>query len=137
MVNVTSKVTAAPSVVTAAWGATIASKTIAKSLAKRNGHGSVTLYLYSFKTLDTYPPGDDDFFLEAIVSAGGEAELVPGEYSSDKLSLVLHTNASNFLFSARKGSIVITDIGHGKIKGVLKIDDGSTKVSGAFDMDLV
>jgi hypothetical protein len=131
-----------PKLITAVWGTTVAKKPVAKALAKTNGPNQVAFYVYSFPAVDTYPDGaaykPDDFFLEAAVDAGAGKTIVPGTYSGDQItSLVIHTKEMNVVVGKPTSSIVITQVGNGRIEGEFKIDDGSAKLSGPFEMDLL
>lgn len=137
----TAKPVAPPtSSITAVWGTTVAQKSIAKALAKSNGKNKITLFIYTFPAKEAYPEaaeyGENDFFLEATIKADKGKEITAGNYKGEHLSLMLHTKKSNVIIGTKNSVITISQIGSGKIKGELKLDDGSAKVNGLFDADL-
>ena len=125
----------------AVWGTTSVKKPILKSIAKMNGKDQVAFFVYTFDAKETYPGDaaykDDDYFLEATVKAPEGKDLAVGEYKGDDLSLVLHTKPMNIIVGKPNSKIIIKKIDGKKIAGEFKLDDGSTKIMGPFEMDLM
>ena len=131
---------AAGPVVKAVFGSTLAQKPIDHAIAKKKGDTEVTIYAYSFKPTETWPDGSvyapDDFFLHLTIR--DTAPLAPGEYRGKQLvDLGLSTKTTSYGFLAEHGSVLITEIANGKIKGEFRLDDGYVKVNGPFEIDLV
>jgi hypothetical protein len=124
----------------AVFGTTVANKPIDHAIAKKNGENEVTIYAYSFKTTETWPGeaayAADDFFVHLTIR--DTAPLRPGEYTDSQIvEPGLSSKTTSYGFMRPRGSVVITEIANGKIKGEFRLDDGYVKVSGPFEMDLV
>ncbi len=128
-------------VITAVWASTVSKKPIVKAMAKKNGVSEVNVYLYSFQAPDQWPSagayGKDDFFIDFNIKGVKGKELTIGEYKDAQFTLTVHTKTANYGLLAKRGSIIITQIDSGKLKGEFKVDDGYVKVSGPFEMDLL
>ncbi|MBI2264699.1 MAG: hypothetical protein HYU64_05950 [Armatimonadetes bacterium] len=129
-------------VLTAVFGSTAAKKSPVKALAKKNGDSELTIYLYSFDPKDNQWPdaaayAADDFFLDVTIKAEKGKKIEPGEYKNEQISPTLHTKASNYGFLKQRGSILITSVEGGKLKGELNLDDGYTKIMGPIEIDLI
>lgn len=122
----------------AVFGSVVATKPIDHALAMMKGDSEVTIRVYSFKTAETWP-GEaayavDDFYLHVTIT--DTVALHPGEYSGRQLDPGLSTKSTSYGFMPARGSIVITEIGNGKIKGEFRLDDSYVKVSGPFEIPL-
>jgi ABC-type Fe3+-hydroxamate transport system substrate-binding protein len=130
------------STITAVFGSTVSKKPAVKALAKKAGEGEISIYMYSFDPKENqWPDGAayaaDDFFLDVTIKAAKSKKIEPGEYKGDQISPTLHTKTTNYGFLKDRGSIVITSMEGGKLKGELKLDDDHVKVLGPIDMDLL